>query len=140
LKGWSGASTPHPFLGLGGFRSFLFSDVPRFSPSLRASVLFAPILTCALRVIRFIRLIRGSDFFSFSQKMLAFFRSLYIIFRYDISGNLVRTLYIGEAQIGDRSWTWNGLDDSGNQLPSGNYIVRAATTAETALIGVTMIK
>ena len=33
-----------------------------------------------------------------------------------------------------------GLDDSGNQLPSGNYIIRAATSTETALVGAIMVK
>ncbi len=59
---------------------------------------------------------------------------------YDISGDLVRTLYTAEVQMGEQSFKWNGLDDSGNQLPSGNYLVRVATNAETAIVRTVMIK
>ena len=59
---------------------------------------------------------------------------------YDSSGDLVRTLYTDEVQMGEHSFKWNGLDDFENQLPSGNYLVRVATNAETAIVRTVLIK
>ena len=48
---------------------------------------------------------------------------------YDSSGQLVRHLYIALPQTGDVTLTWDGKDDQGNPLPSGNYQWRAITTS-----------
>ncbi len=59
---------------------------------------------------------------------------------YNISGNLARTLYAGEAHKGDHSFIWNGLDDFGKQLPSGKYLVRVATNVEISIIKAVLLK
>ena len=48
---------------------------------------------------------------------------------YDSSGQLVRHLYIASPQTGAVTLTWDGKDDQGNPLPSGNYQWRAITTS-----------
>ena len=47
---------------------------------------------------------------------------------YDSSGQRVRTLYSASPQGGSVLLTWDGRDDQGNLLPSGNYQWRAITT------------
>jgi hypothetical protein len=42
---------------------------------------------------------------------------------YDISGHIVRVLYGN----GGNSFMWDGCDSEGNELPSGNYIIRGAS-------------
>ena len=48
---------------------------------------------------------------------------------YDSSGQLVRHLYTASPQTGAVILTWDGKDDQGNPLPSGNYQWRAITTS-----------
>jgi len=44
---------------------------------------------------------------------------------YDVSGQLVRTLYRGESEIaGEHSVVWTGRNDRGNAVPSGVYFYR----------------
>ncbi len=43
---------------------------------------------------------------------------------YDLLGNLLRTLYEGDQEIGYHEYTWNATDQSGSVLPSGIYFVR----------------
>lgn len=43
----------------------------------------------------------------------------------DASGNLVREIPIGSKGAGIHHVTWDGLDDSGNALPAGEYRMRA---------------
>jgi len=40
---------------------------------------------------------------------------------YDSKGEVVRTLDLGEQKAGNASFTWDGKDESGNVLASGNY-------------------
>ena len=40
---------------------------------------------------------------------------------YDSKGEVVRTLDLGEQKAGNASFTWDGKDESGNVLESGNY-------------------
>jgi len=54
---------------------------------------------------------------------------------YDISGRMVRSL---EADPGDGSFFWDGTNSSGDELPSGTYIVRGAS--EGMLASVTVVK
>jgi flagellar basal-body rod modification protein FlgD len=39
------------------------------------------------------------------------------------SGQEVRTVHVTSSQQGTNSWTWNGQNDSGVQLPDGSYSV-----------------
>ena len=48
---------------------------------------------------------------------------------YDSSGQIVRRLYQASPQTGTVPLTWDGRDDQGNLLPSGNYQWRAITTS-----------
>ncbi len=41
----------------------------------------------------------------------------------DDSGHTVRTVSLKNRNTGDQSWTWDGKDDSGHQLPEGTYHV-----------------
>jgi hypothetical protein len=43
---------------------------------------------------------------------------------YDLLGNLLRTLYEGDQEIGYHEYTWNATDQGGSVLPSGIYFVR----------------
>jgi flagellar basal-body rod modification protein FlgD len=40
---------------------------------------------------------------------------------YDSKGEVVRTLDLGEQKAGNASFTWDGKDEDGNVLASGNY-------------------
>jgi len=46
---------------------------------------------------------------------------------YNIKGQLVKTLYHGNAEIGSHTAIWNGLDNSGNACSSGVYFYRLRT-------------
>ncbi|MCK5833770.1 hypothetical protein KAH81_08895 [bacterium] len=59
---------------------------------------------------------------------------------YNISGDLVRTLYTDEVQMGEHSFVWDGLDGSGGELPTGNYFARVATNAEISIVKVVLLK
>ncbi|MGM0626879.1 MAG: FlgD immunoglobulin-like domain containing protein, partial [Candidatus Fermentibacterota bacterium] len=52
---------------------------------------------------------------------------------YDISGRMVRSLVADPA---DGSFFWDGTDGSGEELPSGTYIVRGASEGRLASISV----
>ena len=53
---------------------------------------------------------------------------------YDISGHIVRVLY----RSGCNSFLWDGCDSEGNELPSGNYIIRG--TSENKTSSATVVK
>ncbi len=42
------------------------------------------------------------------------------------AGRLVRTVYDGFAEAGDHSVQWDGLNDTGQEVPSGKYFYRVA--------------
>ncbi len=46
----------------------------------------------------------------------------------DASGRVVRTLHLGAQSAGSREVRWDGLDDSGKALPSGEYVLAVAGT------------
>lgn len=46
---------------------------------------------------------------------------------YNIKGQLVKTLYHGNAEVGSHTAIWNGLDNSGNACPSGVYFYKLRT-------------
>jgi flagellar basal-body rod modification protein FlgD len=47
----------------------------------------------------------------------------------DAQGNAVRTVDLGGKPAGALSYTWDGLDDSGNPVPAGTYSVRFTATS-----------
>lgn len=44
---------------------------------------------------------------------------------HDITGSLVRSVSLGNMGAGSNKFSWNGLDQSGNAAPAGDYIVLA---------------
>ncbi len=46
----------------------------------------------------------------------------------DANGKVVRTLHLGPLSGGTQKITWDGLDDAGQPLPSGEYILDVAGT------------
>lgn len=53
------------------------------------------------------------------------------------AGDVVRTLELGSGAMGPMNFTWDGLDDDGNELPPGRYEVTAsATNADGQPVGV----
>jgi flagellar basal-body rod modification protein FlgD len=46
----------------------------------------------------------------------------------DASGNQVRTLQLGAHAAGDLSLSWDGRNDTGVAMPSGNYSLQATAT------------
>ena len=46
---------------------------------------------------------------------------------HDVTGRMVRTLAAGDVQPGLHLAHWNGLDGSGQRMPSGVYMVRLST-------------
>lgn len=43
------------------------------------------------------------------------------VYVYDSSGQIVRTINMGEQAAGEVEFSWDGMDDSGNRLPAGQY-------------------
>ncbi|MBK8230683.1 MAG: T9SS type A sorting domain-containing protein [Candidatus Eisenbacteria bacterium] len=44
---------------------------------------------------------------------------------YDVAGHLVRRLFEGRLSSGSHLLTWNGVSDTGRDVPNGAYFVRA---------------
>lgn len=59
---------------------------------------------------------------------------------YNIKGQLVKTLYYGNAEVGSHTATWNGLDDSGNACSSGVYFYRLRTPKTSLVRKMLMLK
>jgi len=56
---------------------------------------------------------------------------------YDSTGSVVRTLDLGQQKAGNASFTWDGKDDAGNPLESGNYSFKATGSLEGTSTGLT---
>ena len=59
---------------------------------------------------------------------------------YNIKGQLVKTLYHGNAKIGSHTAIWNGLDNSGNACSSGVYFYRLRTPTTSLVRKMLMLK
>jgi len=59
---------------------------------------------------------------------------------YNIKGQLVKTLYHGNAEIGSHTAIWNGLDNSGNACSSGVYFYRLRTPKTSLVRKMLMLK
>ena len=59
---------------------------------------------------------------------------------YNIKGQLVKTLYHGNAEIGSYTAIWNGLDNSGNACSSGVYFYRLRTPKTSLVRKMLMLK
>jgi DNA-binding beta-propeller fold protein YncE len=51
---------------------------------------------------------------------------------FDARGRLVRTLLRGEVPAGEHRFVWNGLDESGQRVASGLYVLRLAAPGVTS--------
>ena len=52
------------------------------------------------------------------------------VYVYDSSGQLVRTITMGEQSAGEVEFSWDGMDDSGNRLPAGQYDFKVEAMAD----------
>lgn len=59
---------------------------------------------------------------------------------YNIKGQLVKTLYHGNAEVGSHTAIWNGLDNSGNACSSGVYFYRLRTPKTSLVRKMLMLK
>lgn len=59
---------------------------------------------------------------------------------YNIKGQLVKTLYKGNAEVGSHTAIWNGLDIAGNACSSGVYFYRLRTPDKTLVRKMLMLK
>lgn len=59
---------------------------------------------------------------------------------YDMSGRIVRTLTSGVIGSGEYAIAWDGLDDSGNALGAGIYLVRLGTSQGSISRSCVMLK
>lgn len=50
---------------------------------------------------------------------------------FDVAARRVRLLISGHLRAGDHSVTWDGLDDAGDPVPSGAFLVRVRAGADT---------
>ena len=48
---------------------------------------------------------------------------------FDASGRIVRRLHHGDLPAGETPFSWDGLDDGGNDVPAGAYFAKVTTSA-----------
>ncbi|WP_447651399.1 flagellar hook assembly protein FlgD [Pseudomonas abietaniphila] len=56
---------------------------------------------------------------------------------YDSTGTIVRTIDLGEQKAGNASFTWDGKDDAGQTLATGNYSFKATGSLDGTNTGLT---
>lgn len=56
---------------------------------------------------------------------------------YDSTGTIVRTIDMGEQKAGNASFTWDGKDDAGQTLATGNYSFKATGSLDGTNTGLT---
>jgi len=59
---------------------------------------------------------------------------------YDLAGRRVATLHDGELTAGQHTWRWQGRDQRGQQVASGNYLVRATSRGQQLVRGLTVVR
>ncbi|OUW63167.1 MAG: hypothetical protein CBD58_00545, partial [bacterium TMED198] len=59
---------------------------------------------------------------------------------YDIRGRLINSLFKGSIDAGSYSYTWDGRNMKGQQVPAGMYICRAESLGEAVSKKVTLLK
>ncbi len=59
---------------------------------------------------------------------------------FDVSGRLVRTLHEGVLDAGAHSAEWNGMDDSGQSVASGIYMIQLASSEQRDIYKVVLAK
>ena len=59
---------------------------------------------------------------------------------YDLRGRLVRTLVDGAFPAGTQTATWDGRDESGRDVSSGMYFVRATNAGESNRIKLLVVR
>lgn len=52
------------------------------------------------------------------------------VYVYDSTGQLVRTINMGQQSSGEVEFSWDGMDDSGNRLPAGQYDFKVEAMAD----------
>ena len=57
-----------------------------------------------------------------------------------MSGSLVKTLSSGHKELGTYSVMWNGLNNNGQQVASGQYILKMSAPSFTATKHTTLVK
>jgi len=56
---------------------------------------------------------------------------------YDSTGSVVRTIDLGQQKAGTTSFNWDGKDDAGNTLATGNYSFKATGSLDGTSTGLT---
>jgi flagellar basal-body rod modification protein FlgD len=56
---------------------------------------------------------------------------------YDSTGTIVRTIDLGEQKAGNASFTWDGKNDAGQTLATGNYSFKASGSLDGTNTGLT---
>ena len=59
---------------------------------------------------------------------------------FDVQGRRVRQLHAGQVPSGWNQWTWYGLNDSGRNVSSGTYFLRALWGNENSVQKMTLVK
>ncbi|RKZ28256.1 hypothetical protein DRQ26_01475, partial [bacterium] len=59
---------------------------------------------------------------------------------FDVSGKVVRTLFVGSTQRQGSMFSWDGKDDNGEQLPAGVYFIVARSGNWQKAINLLMVK
>lgn len=59
---------------------------------------------------------------------------------YNNSGHLVKVLFDNEVISGTQRLVWNGHDSGGNEMPTGQYLIRATTRKDVQIKKVILIK
>lgn len=63
-----------------------------------------------------------------------------IITIYDITGVRIKTLYEGELPRGNNVLSWEGVNDNGDEVASGVYLVRVAISGEVFIHKIVLVK
>jgi flagellar hook assembly protein FlgD len=59
---------------------------------------------------------------------------------YDLRGRLVRTIVDGDYEAGYQTASWDGRDESGRDVSSGVYFLRATSAGESNQIKLIVVR